>query len=150
MKPTWMEKFGSAGAMIAALACPVCFPKLALIGVALGLGVFAPYERYVAVGVQVLFTISFIGHCLAFRRHGNRGLLSLSGAATLVLFIGYYVVPSAILLQTALAALGVASIWLVVELRRCSGCPPEAPNELDPQVRCRPPPSRRRAFPLDG
>ena len=145
MKPAWMEKSGSIGAFIAALACPICFPKLALVGLALGLGVLAPYEGYVALGVQALFVIAFVGQCLAFRRHRNRWLLSLSGAATLVLFIGFYVVPSAILLQLALAALGIASIWLIIELRRCAKCR-EKRYELEPRVYWRALPSRERAF----
>lgn len=135
MKRPSVEKLGSVGAVVAALACPICFPKIALIGALLGLGVFAPYEGYVALGVQGLFLIAFIGQYLAFRRHRNRALLALSGAATVSLFTGYYVFPSAILLQAALAGLGVASVWLVVELRRCAKCP-QVPTT--PMVRSRP------------
>jgi len=49
------EKFGTVGAVLAALACPICFPKVALVGAAVGLGVFAPYEGYIALAVQALF-----------------------------------------------------------------------------------------------
>ena len=117
-----LEKLGTFGAVLAALACPICFPKLAIIGVALGLGVFAPFEGYVVLAVQALFVVVFVGQWVAFRRHRNRWLLSLSAAVTLLVFIGYYVVPSAILLQIALAGLAAASVWLVVELRRCAKC----------------------------
>jgi hypothetical protein len=41
MQRAFVEKFGSIGAIIAAAACPICFPKLALIGSAVGLGVLA-------------------------------------------------------------------------------------------------------------
>jgi len=116
------EKFGSFGAVLAALACPICFPKLALVGAALGLSVLAPYEGYVAVAVQALFVVAFVGQWLTFQRHRNRWLLSLSGIATLLLFVGYYVFPSAVLLQMALLGLAAASVWLVVELRRCARC----------------------------
>jgi hypothetical protein len=37
-------KFGSLGAVLAAIFCPVCFPKLALLGVFFGLGALAKYE----------------------------------------------------------------------------------------------------------
>jgi len=117
-----LEKVGTSGAILAALACPICFPKLALIGAALGLGVFAPYEGYVALAVQALFVVAFAGQWLAFRRHRNRWLLVLSGVATLLLFVGFYVFPSAVLLQIALAGLAAASVWLVVESRRCAKC----------------------------
>jgi mercuric ion transport protein len=123
-----LEKLGTSGAVLAALACPICFPKLALVGAALGLGVLAPYEGYVALAVQALFVVAFAGQWLAFRRHGNRWLLLLSAAATLLLFVGFYVFPSAVLLQIALAGLAAASVWLVVELRRCAKCAVASPS----------------------
>lgn len=118
----FLDRFGTAGAVAAAAACPICFPKIALIGAVFGLGVFAPYEGYVAIAVQILFVLAFIGQILAFRRHRNRWLLALSAVTTVLLFVGYYVVPSSILLQVSLAGLVVASIWLAVELRRCAKC----------------------------
>lgn len=127
LERTPLEKFGSVGAIIAAAACPICFPKLALIGAALGLGIFAPYEGYVAKGVQGLFLLAFLGQVIAFRRHRNRGLLALSGSTTLLLFVGYYLVPSSILLQISLLGLVVASGWLVVEQRRCASCATRPP-----------------------
>jgi mercuric ion transport protein len=124
MDRPWLEKFGTVGAVIAALACPLCFPKLALIGAAVGLGAFAPFEGTIAVGVQVLFVLALIGQVLAFPRHRNRWLLALSVATTLTLLVGYYVFPSTILLQISLAGLVAASVWLVVALRRCATCEP--------------------------
>lgn len=117
-----LEKFGSGGAIIAALACPICFPKLALIGAALGLGVFAPYERYIALGVQALFLLALAGHVSAFRAHRNKRLLGVAIATTITLFVGYYVVPSSILLQVALVGLLVSSVWHFFEMRRCARC----------------------------
>ncbi|HVE89342.1 MAG TPA: MerC family mercury resistance protein [Burkholderiaceae bacterium] len=132
MKPAFLNRFGTVGAVVAAAACPICFPKLALIGAAVGLGVFAPYERYVAIEVQALFALAFIGQIVAFRRHRNSWLLALSAITTGLLFAGYYVVPSSILLQVSLAGLVVASIWLAVELRRCAKCvtPPTTIDRL--------------------
>src|SRR5215470_3932850 len=122
MQRTVVEKVGSIGAIIAALACPICFPKLALVGVAVGLGILAPYEGYMAKGVQVLFLVALIGQIVAYRQHQNRWLLSLSALATVLLFSGYYIVPSSLLLQLSLLGLAVSSIWLVVEQRRCAKC----------------------------
>jgi mercuric ion transport protein len=122
------EKFGTVGAVVAAAACPICFPKLALVGAAVGFGVFAPYEGYVAVGIQVLFVLAFVGQVLAFPRHRNRLLLALSAVATALLFAGYYLFPSSTLLQVSLAGLVAASVWLVVESRRCITCEAQAPG----------------------
>ena len=112
-----LEKLGTGGALLAALACPVCFPKFALIGAALGLGVLAPFEGYTALAVQGLFVVAWLGHVIAFRRHRNRVLLAFATIVTLLLFVGSYVYPSAILLQSALLGLVVASGWLILSLR---------------------------------
>ena len=122
MKQALVEKFGSVGAVLAALACPICFPKLALIGSAVGISALAPFEGYVAIGVQALFLVAFIGQLVAFRQLRNVWLLALSALATLILFIGYYIAPSSLLLQLALGALVVASVWLIMEQRRCAKC----------------------------
>ena len=115
-----IEKAGSIGAIIGALACPICFPKFAIVGAAVGLGVLAPFEGYVAKGVQALYLLAFIGQLVAFRQHENRWLLGLSLLTTLLLFSGYYVVPSSLLLQLSLCGLMISSVWLVVEQRRCA------------------------------
>src|SRR5262245_46799870 len=121
-----MEKIGPIGAVIGALACPICFPKIAVIGSAIGLGVLAPFELYVLKGVQALFLIALIGQVIAFRQHGNRWLLGLSLLTTVLLFSGYYVFPSSLLLQLSLSGLVISSIWLLIEQRR--GAESKAPR----------------------
>ena len=108
------------GAVLAALACPICFPKFALIGAAIGLGALAPFEGYIAIGVQVLFVLALVGQLLAFPRHRNRWLLALSIFATALMFVAYYALGSSLLLQLSLALLMAASFWLVIENRRCA------------------------------
>ena len=122
MNPGTPEKLSTAGAVLAAAACPICFPKIALVGAAVGLGVLAPFEGYVAIGVQALFSLALAGHLIAFSHHRNRWLLALAIGANLMLFTGYYALPSSILLQAALACLAAASVWLAIELRRCTSC----------------------------
>ena len=87
---------------------------------AVGLGVLAPYEDYIAKGVQVLFVVALIGQIVAYRQHQNGWLLSLSALVTVLLFSGYYIVPSSLMLQLSLLGLAISSIWLVVEQRRCA------------------------------
>ncbi len=113
-----LERLGTVGAVLAAAACPVCFPKVALIGAALGFGALAPFEGYFAAAVQVLFVVALAGQIIAFPRHRNRWLLALAGASTVLQFVAYYAFGSSALMQLSLAGLVSASIWLVVELRR--------------------------------
>lgn len=117
-----IEKFGSGGAVLAALACPICFPKLAIIGAAVGLGTLAPYEGYASIAVQALVVLAFAGQVVAFRVHRNRWLVAFSAMTTAALFVGYYVFPSTNLLLLALVALVVGSGWQVIEMRRCARC----------------------------
>jgi mercuric ion transport protein len=119
---SFLEKSGTTGAIIAALACPICFPKLALIGAALGLGVFAPYEGFIAIAVQIFFVLALIGQTIAYRKHHNAWILIASILTTVLMFLGYYVIPSSILLQTSLAGLLAVSIWQAVEMKRCARC----------------------------
>ena len=119
---TLVEKVGTVGAVLAALACPICFPKLALIGAAVGLAVFAPFERYIAIAIQALFILALIGQALAYPRHGNVWLLSLSVVTTALLFAAYYLFPSSILIQLSLVGWVAASIWLFFEVKRCAKC----------------------------
>ena len=120
----WFEKFGTTGAVVAALACPICFPKLALVGAAVGLGAFSPFERYTAYAVQALFALAFIGQVMAYRQHRNLWLLGFAGLVTTTLFTGYYLVRSATLLEVALVGLVAASVWHVIESQRCAKCAP--------------------------
>ena len=114
-----LEKLGSFGAIIAAAACPVCFPKIALIGAIVGLGFLEEYEGYATRAVQVFALIALVGQVVAFQRHGNRWLLGFSVAATSLLFLAYYAIDfSPFALQVALVSVIAASVWLVVELRR--------------------------------
>lgn len=48
-----LGKLGTFGEVVTAILCPICFPKLALIGIALGLGVLAPYESWFDSASQI-------------------------------------------------------------------------------------------------
>jgi hypothetical protein len=82
MKP-WLDKMGTFGAVVAAAACPICFPKLAIVGAALGLSFLTPYERYAYIAIQVLVIAALLGHVWAFRRHRNVYLMVLAAIGTL-------------------------------------------------------------------
>jgi hypothetical protein len=65
-----------------------------------------------------------MGQVLAYRSHRNKWLVSFAAPVTTLMFIAYYVIPSSILLQIALLGLVAASIWQVIEARRCAKCAP--------------------------
>ncbi len=111
MKP-YLDKFGSAGAVITAAACPICFPKLALLGAFFGLGGLAAYESQLIIVAQALVVLAAAGHVIA---HRSKWLLGLALAGTIAFFAGLYVVGSELVAYGGLAALVAASaidLWL--------------------------------------
>jgi len=111
---SYLDKVGSFGAIVAAAACPICFPKLALVGALLGLGGLSAYEWQFLIAAQVLVGVAMVGHVLAYlrlRRHWVLALALLGGAA---FFAGLYVVGSEALVYAGFAALvagSTADLW---------------------------------------
>ena len=103
------EKLGSIGAVLTAAACPVCFPKLALLGALFGLGALGAYESQFFIAAQALIVVALVGHVLSYFGHRNRWLLGaaiLSGAAV---FAGLYLLESEVMIYAGLAGLVVTS-----------------------------------------
>jgi hypothetical protein len=107
---TPLDKLGSFGALIAAAACPICFPKLALVGAFIGLGGLAAYEAQFFIAAQVLVLVAVASHGIAHRRSPRpwRLGLALSGAAAF--FAGIYIAGSELIAYLGLAALAAASL----------------------------------------
>jgi len=104
-----LEKAGSIGAVIAAAACPVCFPKLALIGALFGLGAFGAYESQFFIAAQALVIVAVVGHALSYLRHRNAWLLAAAIASGAAVFAGLYWARSEALTWAGFAGLVIAS-----------------------------------------
>src|SRR5688500_12811313 len=141
-----LEKLGSIGAVAAAAACPICFPKLALVGAFFGLGALSAFEYQFLIAAQALVALAVAGHVVSYRRHRKRWLLAsavLSGGAV---FVGLYLAGSELLVYAGLAGLVAAStadLW--GRLRRNAG--PVLESEITcPQCGLR----RRESMPTDA
>ena len=106
---TWLERSSSIGAVVAAAACPVCFPKLALLGALFGLGAFGAYESQLFLAAQALVVLAIIGHAFSYLRHRNRALLVAALASGAAVFVGLYWAASEALTYAGLAGLVGAS-----------------------------------------
>jgi len=89
------DKAGVVGSIVSAAACPACFPALASLGAAAGLGIFAQYEGLIMTKVLPLFAIvALVANALGWLRHRqwHRSLLGMIGPAmvlaALLLFAG--------------------------------------------------------------
>src|SRR5216683_1442637 len=106
---THLEKIGSLGALIAAAACPICFPKLALLGALFGLGALGAYESQLFVAAQVLIAVAVLGHALAYLQHRKGWLLGLAILSGVAVFGGLYLLRSEAMIYAGFAGLVVTS-----------------------------------------
>jgi len=106
---THLEKIGSLGAVIAAAACPICFPKLALLGALFGLGALGAYESQLFIAAQILIAVAVLGHALAYLQHRKAWLLGLAILSGAAVFGGLYLVPSEAMIYAGFAGLVATS-----------------------------------------
>ena len=91
MNITIVDKLGSIGTLITAMACPVCWPLFATAGSALGLGVLAPYEGILMVYVFPAFVvIALLGTVLSYLKHKSLIPLSLGVVSGGLILYGFY------------------------------------------------------------
>ena len=112
-----LERLGTVGALLAAIVCPICFPKLALIGAALGLGALAPFEGWFAAAAQVFLVLAVMGHLVAYRRHRNPWVLLLAGVGAALVLGALWV--KYIEVYLGLLAVVVATVWSAFALPLC-------------------------------
>jgi mercuric ion transport protein len=115
-----LEKVGSFGAIAAAAACPICFPKLALIGALFGFGVLAKYEIVFFYMAQIMIIIALVGHIITYKRLQNLALLIFAFISAISFFGSLYVFTSEILSYFALTGMIAAMAWMMIENRRCT------------------------------
>lgn len=122
-----LENVGSFGAIVAAAACPICFPKLALLGAIFGLSALAKYEVAFFYGAQILILLALAGHIISYKKIRNQFLLALAIISAVLFFVSLYAFVSEILSYLALTGLVAATVWMVIENRQCTRC--AAPTE---------------------
>jgi mercuric ion transport protein len=126
---------GAFGSVIAAASCPACFPALAGLGAAAGVGFLSEYEGLFITTLLPLFAgIALVANALGWLRHRQwwRSALGMIGPAlvlaAMLLFFGRW--WTARLLYTGLALMVAVSLWdLVSKSRpRCSdaACTPKS------------------------
>lgn len=110
------DKTGALGSIVAAASCPACFPALAGLGAALGIGFLAEFEGwFIRVGLPLFAGLALIANADAWRRHRRwpRGVLGLLGPAAvlaaMLLFFGHW--WTAQLLYAGLALMTAVALW---------------------------------------
>lgn len=125
------DKAGALGSIVSAASCPACFPALASLGAAAGLGFLGEYEGLFLTTLLPLFAaVALVANALGWFRHRqwHRSLLGMIGPAmvlaAMLLFFGQW--WTARLLYTGLAFMVGISLWdlLSPANKRCAanGC----------------------------
>jgi hypothetical protein len=113
-----LDRIGSVGALIAAIAAPCCFPLFAAIGTAAGLGALGQYENVIIYIFQGFAVLTMAGLALSYRRHGDPAPLIVGtlGCANLAYHFYWEFSPPA--LYGGLLGLMAAALWNYVSTRR--------------------------------
>jgi MerC mercury resistance protein len=108
---TLLDRVGSVGALIAAIAAPCCFPLFAALSAAVGLGALGQYETVVLYAFQGFALLSLIGLAFAVLRHRHFGPLVLGLLSVALLVYTFYYAFGAPTLYAGLFGLLAATIW---------------------------------------
>ncbi|OWJ96236.1 mercury transport protein MerC [Pseudomonas sp. A46] len=126
------DKAAAVGSIVSAMGCAVCFPALASLGAAIGLGFLSQWEGLFITTLLPLFAgLALVVNALGWfsHRQWQRSLLGVTGPAivlaALYLFFGRWWTAS--LFYAGLALMLGVSIWDLVSPahRRCApdACP---------------------------
>jgi len=117
-----LEKFGAFGTVLTAAACPICFPKLALIGAVFGLGALTQYETIFFFTAQALFVFALIGHVISYGKVRNKVILLLAVTSTMLFFLSLYLFSSELFSYISMVGMVSATLWMIIENRKCPAC----------------------------
>ena len=118
----FIDKLGSIGSLLTAMACPFCFPFLATAGAAIGLGIFVKYEGLIMQIMKLLVFLALVGNVIAYLNHKKIFPLILGIVSPLLIFYVFYINFIQIIIYVGLAGMFVASALNFYENRKCGAC----------------------------
>ena len=122
MKLGFIDKIGSFGSLAAAAACPACFPMLAAVGAALGLGVLRPYEGWVFIVFQIMVVVAMVGNIVSYFNHRKILPLLIGIVGPGLVFFALYISFHPVIMYSGLSGLAVASVMNLFANRHCKKC----------------------------
>lgn len=125
------DKAASLGALVSGMSCAMCFPALASVGAAVGLGFLAAWERlFITTLIPLFAVIALLANAINWYNHRQwlRGLLGvagpvlvLAGVAPFIFGLGQLVAYSNFVFYPGLALMLAVAIWDMVRpaTRQC-------------------------------
>ncbi len=139
MRIKFWDKLAAIGALLAASACPACFPLLAVVSSALGLSFLRPYECVMMYVFQVLILLAFIGSVASFLKHRKRIPLLLNILGLFLIFFAFYVKFIPFFIYAGLSLLLAGGLGNFLEEKKCNQCKITPVSEsviLKSKIRC--------------
>ena len=127
--PNIIDKIGTVGSLIAAAGCPACFPMLAVVGSAVGLGVLHPLEGKVFLVFQLLVGVSLVGSFISYFNHRKILPLLIGIISPGLIFFALYIRFNSVIIYAGLLGLAVAGVMNMLANRRCKKCNLEAESD---------------------
>lgn len=110
------DKTGSFGAVVAAMGCAVCFPAIASLGAAIGLGFLAQWEgilltKVLPAAAILTLAVNILGYF--YHRQWYRTLLGVIGPAAILLILNLWFATywRTDAIYAALGLMVAVSIW---------------------------------------
>jgi hypothetical protein len=113
-----LDRIGSAGALIAAIAAPCCFPIFAAVAAGVGLGTLGQYEGIILYIFQGFALLTLAGLALSFRQHRDFAPLIVGTLGCANLAYHFYWEFSLPALYGGLLGLIAAPVWNYLSRRR--------------------------------
>jgi hypothetical protein len=113
-----LDRIGSVGALLAAIAAPCCFPIFAALGTALGFGALGEHEGVILYILQGFAVLTLAGLALSYRRHRDPAPLIVGALGCANLAYHFYLESSLPALYGGLLGLIAAALWNYVSIRR--------------------------------
>ncbi|MDN3519090.1 MerC family mercury resistance protein [Aquisalimonas lutea] len=111
------DRFGFGATLVAGAGCSVCFPALAGVGVALGLGFLSPLEgALVNAVIPAIAVLLVVINVLGYFKHRQWHRLALGLAGPVLILIGAITMSELFFYPGLAAVLGV-SIWDMLSSR---------------------------------
>lgn len=106
-----LDRIGSIGALLSAVAAPCCFPIFAAVAAASGLTALGKFETTVLYLFRGFALLTIVGLALSYRKHRHFAPLALGLLSGSPLVFVFYYSWSVYLPYAGLLGLVVASVW---------------------------------------
>ena len=127
----WADKTGVLGAIVSSMGCAMCFPAMAGIGAAIGLGFLSQWEStFVHVLIPVFALLALLANALGWFSHRQWQRSALGSIGPVMALIGWYAFIAGLLpkngargvLYAGLVVMLLAGVWDLVApaRRRCA------------------------------